>query len=100
MRVYLRRLLFFLQMLSLAGAVVWAHVSHAEYRAFELVITDAAGKEKVVISTLDPEQYKGYHPLNAGETITYRATWMCRGNTSGRQKVCPKTERGPRSGPG
>lgn len=68
----------------------------AEYRAFELVIRNqVTGAERVVLSNLDPDQYRGYHPLDPGETITYRATWMCKGNTSD-QPVCPKVEKAPR----
>lgn len=67
-------------------------VAHAEYRAFELVITDSAnGQERVVISTLDPNQYRGYYPVKYTESVTYRATWMCWGNTAGKP-VCARPE--------
>jgi hypothetical protein len=66
------------------------NLSHAEYRAFELVITDpTTGQERVVKSNLDPLQYRHYYPIKAEEQITYRATWMCRGNTSGGKPICP-----------
>ncbi len=56
--------------------------AHAEYRAFELVITDStSGQERVVLSTLDPNQYRGYYPAKPGEKITYRQSWRCKGNT-------------------
>lgn len=64
--------------------------SRAEYRAFELVITDkASGTERVEVSTLTPAQYRQFYVVKTTETIYYRATWMCRGNTSGRKPVCP-----------
>jgi hypothetical protein len=65
----------------------------AEYRAFELVITDStSGQERVVISSLDPLQYRHYQPVRAFEKIVYRDTWMCRGNTSNFKPVCAKPE--------
>lgn len=66
----------------------------AEYRAFELVITDSlTGTERIEHSNLDPIQYKRFYPLGPGEKVTYRATWMCRGNTSQFKPIClnPKT---------
>ena len=66
--------------------------AQAEYRAFELVITDSAtGNERVQISTLDPNQYRTYYPVKYTETVQYRATWMCRGNTSARP-ICSRPE--------
>ena len=72
--------------------------THAEYRAFELVITNpTTGQERVALSTLDPRQYRRYYPLRYEERVTYRATWMCKGNTSGHKPVCAKPAEG--SGP-
>lgn len=69
-------------------------LAHAEYRAFELVITDSAtGQERTEISTLDPNQYRGYHPVKSTETVSYRATWRCRGNTSNFKPVCKQPDR-------
>jgi|GEM_PF-2793100 len=72
--------------------------AQAEYRAFELVITNkVTGAERIVLSALDPDQYRGYHALDPNETITYRDTWMCRGNTANKeQQICPKPNRPPR----
>ncbi len=65
--------------------------AHAEYRAFELVIMNPdTGQERVAISNLDPRQYRRYFPVRNGEQITYRQTWMCKGNTSNFKPVCPK----------
>ncbi|NJM10079.1 MAG: hypothetical protein HC883_04110 [Bdellovibrionaceae bacterium] len=67
--------------------------AHAEYRAFELVIANpTTGQERVVVSTLDPRQYRHYHPVKLEEQVTYRSTWMCKGNTSGQKPICPKPE--------
>ena len=66
------------------------HAAHAEYRAFELVITDVnSGQERKTVSNLDPRQYRRYYPTKLGETVMYTSTWMCRGNTSHFQSVCP-----------
>lgn len=79
-------------------AVLLALPAKAEYRAFELVIHNkVTGEERVVLASLDPDQYRGYHPLDANEEITYRATWMCKGNTSDKP-ICPKPEK-PAQGP-
>jgi hypothetical protein len=68
--------------------------AHAEYRAFELVITNpTSGQEHVMISTLDPNQFRRYYPVKSDESVAYRATWMCRGNTSAYKAVCPKPEK-------
>ncbi len=67
--------------------------AQAEYRAFELVITNnVTGHERIVLSSLDPDQYRGYHPLDANETINYRDTWMCKGNTA-EKNICAKPDR-------
>lgn len=67
--------------------------AHAEYRAFELVIQDrATGQERTVISTLDPNLYRTYYPVQLTEVVRYRATWRCRGNTSNFQPICAKPE--------
>ena len=63
----------------------------AEYRAFELVIYNAtSGQERIVVSSLDPRQYQHYYPVRLDEQVTYRQTWMCRGNTSNYKSICPK----------
>jgi len=52
--------------------------SFAEYRAYELAITnDETGETRTVISTLDDIQYPGYFPLRQNESITLVDTWMC-----------------------
>ncbi len=64
--------------------------AHAEYRAFELVITNpTTGQERVVKSNLNPGEYRRFHAIQPDEQITYRATWMCRGNTSFLKPICP-----------
>lgn len=76
-------------------AFAFLSLAQAEYRAFELVITNAAtGQERVVISTLDPNQYRGYYPVGFEETVTYRSTWKCKGNTS-LKPICSKPESAP-----
>jgi hypothetical protein len=68
-------------------------IAKAEYRAFELVITDvASGTERVQVSTLDPNQYRTYYPVKYTEAVNYRATWMCKGNTALKQ-VCARPEK-------
>lgn len=64
----------------------------AEYRVFELEITafeatEEVGK-RVVLSTLDPQQYRGYHTIQPNEKIRYISTWRCPGRTSSKD-YCP-----------
>jgi len=50
----------------------------AEYRVFELVITNTtSGQSRKVKSTLDDIQYPTYHPVRKDETIAIEDTWMC-----------------------
>ena len=75
--------------------------ARAEYRAFELVITNTAtGTERVVIATLDPKQFRAYYPVALEEQVTYRATWKCKGNTA-QKPVCakPDTATSPKTAP-
>jgi hypothetical protein len=62
----------------------------AEYRAFLLQIKGAGGNvERTFKSSLDPDQYQGFFPLEQGENITYIDTWMCQGRTGNFQPICP-----------
>ena len=47
------------------------------------------GKERKVVSTLDQYQYPQYYPLFKGEVANYVDSWMCWGNFSYYQKICP-----------
>lgn len=61
----------------------------AEYRVFELVISDpATQKTKTVVSNLDPEQYAKYYHVPLGWTISYQKTWMCKGRTGDFKPFC------------
>jgi|JI10StandDraft_1071094.scaffolds.fasta_scaffold51589_7 hypothetical protein len=80
---------FFILLLALSPA------SFAEYRVFELEITsyeqDAAQTEtgkRTTLSTLDPEQYRGYHTIQPNEKVRYISTWRCKGRTTGKD-YCP-----------
>ena len=65
-------------------------LAFAEYRAFELVIVNSTtGEDRVQLSNLDPLQYRRYYPVKPDESVTYRQTWMCRGNTSHFKRICP-----------
>ncbi len=69
---------------------LFAVTAQAEYRVFRLVITDSAsGTQREVLSTLDPFQYIGYHPLKLTEGINYTDTWRCFEDNSGFESYCP-----------
>ncbi|MGE4132855.1 MAG: hypothetical protein AB7F86_14540 [Bdellovibrionales bacterium] len=81
-----------MRLFCLISIFMWAASASAEYRVFELVIQDpTTGQERTELSTLDPNQYRGYHPVKAEERVTYSATWMCRGSTAGRP-LCSRPE--------
>jgi hypothetical protein len=64
--------------------------SSAEYRVFELVITNTQTQDvRTVLSTLDPIQYPRYYPVLATEVVSYTQTWRCYGRTGDFQPYCP-----------
>ena len=70
----------------------------AEYRAFELKITNqTTGTERTITSTLDDLQYPRYHPLGRDELITYVDSWMCFDNMSDFKAACPKPNSDPQT---
>lgn len=85
----------------------------AEYRAYLLQISKKAAPTEApaalgetppltsrqVISTLDPDQYRGYHPVKDDEIVTYTDTWMCPGRTGHFKEICPAPQRTPASVP-
>ena len=70
----------------------------AEYRAFNLKITDTSNnQERFVQSNLDPIQYQGYNPLKPTEIITYTDSWMCPGRTGDFMKICDNPANAPKT---
>ena len=77
------------------------NTAHAEYRVFVLKISKrapasapgappaATSDYRLVQSTLDPEQYRGYYTVLPDEDITYIQTWRCFGRTSDFKEFCP-----------
>lgn len=45
---------------------------------------------KLIQSTLDPNQYPGYYPLEKGESIVYVDTWKCPGRTGDFKPLCQR----------
>ena len=66
--------------------------AQAEYRVFLLKISqresgNPTGEEtnsRLLTSTLDPVQYRGYYTVKENEVISYVDTWMCKGRTNSR----------------
>ncbi len=74
----------------------------AEYRAFELRITNSTtGKSYSVRSTFDHIQYRQYYTVTNDETVEIVETWMCRGRTEYFKPICqsPSPDRGQASVP-
>jgi hypothetical protein len=83
-------------MLSLlVGLLLNPTIARAEYRAFELVIITPGLPDRVEISNLDPVEYRHFYPVPLNARVIYRATWMCRGNTSEHRPICPNPRAAP-----
>lgn len=73
--------------------------AQAEYRVFALRITKKSSDpnlppiERFVLSTLDPEQYRGYYPVQPDEIVEYTDTWMCYGRTDEFKDLCPNPKK-------
>jgi hypothetical protein len=83
----------------LSAVLLCAFSAGAEYRAYRLVISGPSG-EREVLTNFDQNQYPGVYPLDAGETIAYKDSWMCWGSQGGGVSPCeqpPKAQ--PTSGP-
>ena len=64
---------------------------HAEYRAFELTITNSTtNQSRVVQTTLDHIQYPMYFHLQKDDRIQIASTWMCRNRTDQFMPICEK----------
>lgn len=69
--------------------------AEAEYRVFVLRIAKKSvdptvpADFRLVESTLDPDQYRGYYHVAPDEEITYIETWRCYGRTDDFKPLCP-----------
>ncbi len=64
--------------------------ANAEYRAFEHEIVNIeTNSKRSIASTLDPDQYPGYYPVEKNEVVVMKNTWICYGDTSKAEKICP-----------
>ncbi|MDZ4660566.1 MAG: hypothetical protein SGJ18_02985 [Pseudomonadota bacterium] len=69
--------------------LVLSKVSLAEYRAFELRISNTqTGKNRIVRSILDQGQYPQYYYLSAAEIIEYQDSWMCYERSDHFKPIC------------
>jgi hypothetical protein len=88
---------------ALAGAaaclLLAAGAARAEFRAYELEVTDVLDcrlnkREKCkrfqVLTAMSPELYVRTHGGQERIGVILLATWMCRGDTSGFRSVCPR----------
>lgn len=86
------------RVLFVAFFTVISSVSLAEYRAFDLLITNTqTGKARTVRSTLDHVQYPQYFYLSSAETIEYQDSWMCYERSDYFKPICanPKDSQAP-----
>ncbi len=79
-----------MRLLFLFIILIPSPAAFAEYRAFVLQIKSPDGTvTREFPSTLDPDQYRGYYPVQANERISYVETWRCPGRTGDFQPICP-----------
>ena len=84
----------------LAMVFLFSTSALAEYRAYRLILLNTeTGDEKVVLSTFDHIQYKGYYYLGSNIQVLYDTSWMCWGNTSYHKPICPQPEDEEETGP-
>jgi hypothetical protein len=80
----------------LIACIVAGQKAMAEYRAFELKITNTEkNKDYSVVSILDHLQYPKYHPMLKNEVIAYVDSWRCKENMSEFRRPCAKPDRTP-----
>lgn len=60
----------------------------AEYRAYELELRSSSGETRLIRSTFDQIQYRGYHMIPKGAQLSYVRSWMCKGSTHGFKPIC------------
>lgn len=80
------------------NAILFLLFSHfdtsAEYRAYELTISDAVtNQSRVVLTTLDHIQYPIYYTIHKNERVQITSTWMCRDRTDGFAPICAPPEK-------
>jgi len=76
-------------MIGLLAQGVLSLEARAEYRAFNLTITNSnTGAQRKVLINLDPIQYRETHGVLPEEVIEIESTWMCYGDTSNKP-TCP-----------
>lgn len=77
-------------MFTIFALLINLTMARAEYRVFELVITNpTTGQERTTKSSLTPAQYRMFYGVSPLEEVKYTATWKCLGNTSFRKPYCP-----------
>lgn len=78
-----------LRSLIATAILITGNLSWAEYRAFELKISNTqTGKTRTVRSVLDQGQYPQYYYLSSAEIIEYQDSWMCYERSDNFKPIC------------
>ena len=73
----------------LTFVILFSLSAYSEYRVYTLKITNSRQQtSRTIKSTLDPEQYKMFYPLQKEEAISYVKTWRCLGTTQDFAALC------------
>lgn len=86
---------------SIFALIFCSQLARAEYRVFQLQITTYQSDGKTITDTqtfphtLDPDQYRGYYPIQPNQKIQYTETWLCPGRTSPFMPFCPNPQAPP-----
>jgi hypothetical protein len=84
---------FIIYFIGLLGTLMLTSEVHAEYRAYELEIFDQVEKKReIIVTSFSPNDYILSNGGPQRVSVVIRASWICYGDTSKYQKVCPTPE--------
>jgi hypothetical protein len=71
-------------------SLLYVGTAHAEYRAYELEIFDRINdRSRVIITSFSPSDFVQVNGGPQRTGVIIRASWICYGDTSNREPVCP-----------
>lgn len=92
-----------MRILCVLALILFGFSANAEYRVYQLKITDTTTKKsREILTTLMPKAYIFYYPIRATEMVEIMDHWMCWKRSDGYQKPCTRPfaslEQSPKTG--
>jgi hypothetical protein len=92
-----------MKIFSFIFILFFVYSAHAEYRVYQLKITDTTTKKsREILTTLMPKAYIFYYPIRSTEMVEMMDHWMCWKRSDGYQKPCTRPfaslEQSPKTG--